>query len=229
MCFSHATALTLFGAPVPWSVQSDERIHVTVTAPARAPQIGGVAGHVASAPAVVQHDGLPLTSPEQTWLDSAATARREELVSIGDFFLAHGLATLDSLTGALLSAPRRRGLAIARQAIPLLRLGSESPAESLLRVVLHDAGLLPPFLNYRIHGRDGGFLARVDMAYPEQRVALEYEGDHHRVEREQWHKDIHRQGSIEDLGWRVIRATAADLREPSEFVTRVRRALTGEW
>ncbi|WP_374009969.1 DUF559 domain-containing protein [Leifsonia sp. LS-T14] len=228
MAFSHTTAAQLYGAPLPFRLDTDT-IHVTVTAPSRAPQISGVIGHVARRAHTTLRNGLPLTSPAATWLDLAATLRRHELVAVGDYLLAQGLTTAEELAEALDDALGRRGVAAARLALPLLREGSESPAESALRVVLHDAGVVPPCLNYRIHSREGTFVARVDMAYPDQRLVIEYEGDHHRIDRDQWHKDIRRQARLEDLGWRVIRATAADLTDPDDFLLRIRRALAREW
>jgi very-short-patch-repair endonuclease len=228
MAFSHATAAHLFGAPLPSRLDAETRIHVSVAAPARAPQITGVVGHVTSRLDIAVREGLPVTAPEQTWLDLASCLRRDELVMVGDFFLAQRSTSMDALAHALQSASGRRGVSSARAALPLLREGSESPAESALRVQLHDAGLVPPELNYRIHDRDGSFIARVDMAYPDQRVVIEYEGDYHRVDRAQWHKDIHRQARLEDRGWRVIRATASDLADPADLILRVRRALTRE-
>lgn len=227
MWFSHTTAARLYRIPLPPMEYGE--LHVSVKAPARAPQIAGVVGHVAAQRIVSIHRGLPLSRPEVTWLDLATLLRRPALVAAGDFLLAEGLATIESLAGAIESAGRRRGVAAARAAIGLVREGSESPAESTLRVILQDACLTPPHLNYRIHDRTGGFVARVDMAYPEHRVVLEYEGDYHRVDRRQWHKDIRRQGAIEDLGWRVIRVTAADLASPADLIAQVRRALRLDW
>lgn len=228
MCFSHTTAALLYGAPLPRRLNADP-IHITVMAPARAPQIGGVIGHVARRTNTRLHSGLPVSAPASMWLDLATELQRHELVALGDFLLANGGTTADELEEALESAAGRRGVATARLALPLLHAGSESPAESALRVVLHDAGIVPPCLNYRIHSREGSFVARVDMAYPDQRLVIEYEGDHHRVDRDQWHKDIRRQARLEDLGWRVIRATAADLADPADILLRIRRALALEW
>ena len=230
MCFSHTTAAQLYGVPLPAHLRQAGHIHITVTAPARAPQIVGVIGHATRNPGITDHKGFPLTSPATTWLDLAATGlARHDLVAVGDFLLATELATVDQLAASLDSAAGRRGVSVARLALPLLREGSESPAESALRVLLDDAGVAPPFLNYRIHSHEGTFVARVDMAYPDQRLVIEYEGDHHRVDRAQWHKDIRRQGRLEDLGWRVIRATAADLTDPADLLGRIRHALAREW
>ncbi|WP_285116014.1 DUF559 domain-containing protein [Leifsonia sp. fls2-241-R2A-40a] len=229
MAFSHTTAAQLYGAPLPAHLQRDERIHLTVQTPARAPQIGSAVGHVTRELVVADCRGLPVTRPEKIWVDLAESLTREELIALGDYFLAHDLASPESLAEALGSSRGRRGIATARLALPLVRAGSESPMESALRVLLHDQGLAPPDPNYSIHGPDGRFLARVDLAYADHRVAVEYEGDHHRVERTQWHKDIHRQGRLEDLGWRVIRVTAGDLADPYELLARIRHALAIEW
>lgn len=154
---------------------------------------------------------------------------RSDLVAAGDHLVAHGLASIDSLSEAVGEASGRRGLVTARLALPLVRAGSESPGESLLRVLLHDAGMPPSALNFSVFDHEAQFVARVDLAYVDQRVAVEYEGDHHRTDRRQWHKDIHRQGRLEDLGWRVIRVTAADLAAPASLVSHLSRALGLEW
>lgn len=61
------------------------------------------------------------------------------------------------------------------------------------------------------------------MAFPRERIVLEYEGDGHRVDRQTWTCDIHRREDVEDLGWRMIRVTADDLRFPSALLARIRR------
>jgi very-short-patch-repair endonuclease len=65
-----------------------------------------------------------------------------------------------------------------------------------------------------------------DLAYPEWRVVLEYEGDGHRTDPQQWRRDISRREAFEDAGWRVIRVTGGDvLTEPEAFLARVCRIL----
>ncbi|MGH1527292.1 DUF559 domain-containing protein [Leifsonia sp. L25] len=56
-----------------------------------------------------------------------------------------------------------------------------------------------------------GVVLHPDLSIPERRLAFEYEGDGHRVERWQWHKDIERRELLEAEGWRVVRVTAHDL------------------
>lgn len=238
IAFSHQTAARIIGAPLPMGID-ESRIHVSVPAGDRALQVRAVAGHTLTAWRIVIVRGLPITAPEQIWLDLAAVLDRDALVALGDWLVnnrpasnppasgLHPAATIESLTRALAEARGRRGVARARSALPLLRAGAESPAESRLRLTLMDGGLPEPWINYSLHDRRGGFVARVDLAYPAERIAIEYEGEHHRVDRSTWHRDIHRREAVEDLGWRMVRVTAHDLRNPHTLLTRIRRLVFG--
>lgn len=227
VAFSHVTAARLLGAPLPPFAHTDDRLHVSVPEDGRAVQAVGVVGHTLTAWRTVELRGLPLTAPEQLWLDLAATLDRTGLVALGDWLVSyrHPLTTPDALAAIVSDSPGRRGVARAREALALVRTRAESPAESRLRLLLLDAALPEPWLNYLIHAPDGRFVARVDFAFPRERLVLEYEGDGHRVDREVWAKDIRRREELEDLGWRVVRVTSADLRDPSRLLTRVRRLL----
>lgn len=224
--FSHATAATLYGVPLP---RTDERIHVTVRAPGRAPNIRGHVGHKLSRWETRTVHGLPVTTPEQTWLDLAQLFSRDALVVAGDFLVGGEEPLTDrlALARAIAASPGRRGVSRARQAIEAIRHGAESPGESRLRLLLADAGLPVPLLNHELRDTSGGFVARIDLAYVHARVALEYEGDIHRVDRRVWQKDIRRRERVEDLGWRMVRVTADDLRTPAALIHRVRKLIEG--
>ncbi|MGY1793699.1 endonuclease domain-containing protein [Geodermatophilus sp. SYSU D00525] len=71
----------------------------------------------------------------------------------------------------------------------------------------------------------GRFVARVDLAFPEARLAVEYEGEHH-VGGVQIVRDDERRARLRAAGWRVIRLSAADLRALDAAVRRVLAALT---
>lgn len=119
------------------------------------------------------------------------------------------------------------GSSTIRKALPLAREGVESPKETETRLMLIDAGLPEPVVQHEVF--DGGRrIARIDLAYPELRIAIEYEGDGHRTDKEQWRRDIQRQRDLEDRGWIVIRLTQRDLHEGREsLITRIRRAIRG--
>ncbi len=57
------------------------------------------------------------------------------------------------------------------------------------------------------------------------RIAIEYEGDVHRLDRDTFRDDIDRRERFEDAGWRVIRVTAEHLQRPHALVERIRSAL----
>ena len=103
---------------------------------------------------------------------------------------------------------------------------SRSPAESRTRLIFEDARLPTPELNMDIRDPMGKFVANVDFAFPRFRLVVEYEGDHHRTDREQFRRDIERIESLSALGWRVVRLVAAHVYvDPGEAVRRVREAL----
>ena len=79
------------------------------------------------------------------------------------------------------------------------------------RLMIVAAGIPEPVVQWEIRS-DGRFIARVDLAYPELKIAIEYEGDGHRTERAQWRIDIRRQRDLEDEGWIVIRLTSSTCR-----------------
>jgi len=78
---------------------------------------------------------------------------------------------------------------------------------------------------------EGGWLARVDLSYPDQRIAIEYRGDHHRVDKRQWRGDIGRTRALQAAGWLVIVASAEDIVRPHSVMAAIRAGLTdrGWW
>jgi very-short-patch-repair endonuclease len=63
-------------------------------------------------------------------------------------------------------------------------------------------------------------VARVDLAYPELRLAIEYDGAWH-DERGQFTKDRRRLNRLAAAGWTVLHVTAADLHDPEALVARI--------
>jgi very-short-patch-repair endonuclease len=157
--------------------------------------------------------GFPITTPARTWLDLAARLTLIELVVVGDFLVRRDqpLCSMRELAEAGARYPSRRGIISIRAALPLIRTRSESPRETKLRLVIVWAGLPEPESNFNIYDSTGRFLARADLAYPEYRTMIEFQGDQHRTNREQWRHDIQRTGTVEDNGWQVLQFTDDDL------------------
>ncbi|KQX06334.1 MULTISPECIES: hypothetical protein [unclassified Leifsonia] len=207
---SHTTAAIALDIPLPWRVLCDDRPHLSVMAPARAPHAAGLRGHSIEATLfdVIRWHGLRVTRAARTWLDLASTGLSiDDLVIAGDRLLrwTEPLCSLEELARQLREHPGARGARAARAALPLLTDRSQSPRESLVRLQLAAAGLPRPELNYVISAADGMFVARVDLAFPEYKVLVEYEGEHHLRDPLQWAKDIDRFNLLQSLGWICIR------------------------
>jgi very-short-patch-repair endonuclease len=172
-----------------------------------------------------------VTDPQSTWLHLAVILGERDLVAAGDHLVRSPpvsgttpLATINSLVERA-RGYHGRGAVRARAAASRIREGAESRPESLLRLLLVDAGLPEPELQVSITDSAGRFLARADMAYPDWRVIVEYDGDQHRTSTEQYEKDVSRIESLTFAGWSVVRVRALGLRDPSTTHRRVAAAL----
>jgi very-short-patch-repair endonuclease len=226
--FSHETAARILGMPLPpWA--SGSELHVSVIAPRRAPRVSGVIGHQlgAAQTTVGTFRGFPVTSPAATWCLLSEQLTLDDLVAVGDFIVGgkHPFASIDEL-GRELADGRRRGIGKLRAAHAMVRVGSESRPESLLRLLLVAAGLPEPRLNIDIRDAMGQFIGRADLAYPAYRVIVEYEGKQHWMSQLQFDHDIDRLDAFAEAAWRVVRVSKQHLfRVPSEAIRRVRSAL----
>ena len=102
------------------------------------------------------------------------------------------------------------GSARAIRALALMNGRSESPQESRLRVKLTLHGLEPPAILHEVRDQ-GSFVARVDLAWPQQRLALEYDGAWHGNSQQVEH-DRRRLNQLVSHGWMVLHVTAERLR-----------------
>jgi len=168
--------------------------------------------------------GLPVTTPERTAFDLARLLPRTEAVICLDALLNRRKVFRDRLGAFFDAHPGWPGRPAADRALSLAEPLAESPMETRLRLLIVDAGLPLPVAQYKIvNGRR--FVARVDYAYPEYRIALEYDGDHHR-EQVTHRFDMERQNELHVMGWTVLRFHADDvLRRPQETVAKIRAVL----
>ncbi|MCX6502637.1 MAG: hypothetical protein NT132_09575 [Microbacterium sp.] len=215
--FSDATAGRLRMLPLPRRL-TDDTLHVTVPHGTRAPRRRDrVHGHSrALEPAdCAWLFGIPVTSPSRTYLDLASTLDLRELVAVGDRLLSarDPLAGIADLRTIVAHHSGARGAKIARLALELLTDRAESPKESELRILLIEAGYADLDVNVEVFDDAGTFVARVDLALTRLRIAIEYEGDHHR-DRAQWQRDLARRRRLEAVGWTYITVTQTDLEHP---------------
>lgn len=234
--FSHLTALALVGAPLPTAAENGP-LHVSVLAPRTAPRRPGVRGHSIASDSFGREFrfGLPIMSPADAWVRSAALLRREDLVAVADYLVTGNsscrspepaLCSPEQLVVASQRVPGSRGARSVSWALPRVRVGPDSRPESLLRLLVVASGMLEPAIHPDIRVARGR-VYHPDLGFTAQRVALEYEGDIHRTDRATWLADIERRELMEAEGWRVMRVTARDLfGDPESFVARLQRLLS---
>jgi very-short-patch-repair endonuclease len=217
--FSGRAAAWLLGAAS--ALDEGDPVEMSIPSAARWGPVTGLVVRCVALPAldVVTHREVQCTSPLRTAVDLARSGQAEQTVPVLDQLLARtGLLVPDVLAAAVPgSGPE------ALQAICWADPRAESPPESLVRVQLRRRGLVPA-PQFVVRDGRGGFVARVDLAFPEQRVAVEYDGAWH-AEQGQFAKDRRRLNALLAAGWRVVHLTAADLRTPDAVAARVRALL----
>ena len=112
------------------------------------------------------------------------------------------------------------------QVLALADPGAESPRESALRVLLVLAGLPRPTTQFEVRDDDRRFVARLDLAWPELKIGIEYDGAHHR-DPAQHSRDLRRHNALRARGWIVIQIDARQFADPEQVVALVRQLLTG--
>lgn len=235
--FSHVAAAVIWGLPLPYWLLVGRMLDVAVFAPRRAPEGQGVSGHAVKpgmAHTVIHPvHGVRVMTPASTWASLAPLYQHlEDVVAVADAVVREPmhredpppLATVEQLEQAA-RAGRRVGVWRLRAALPLVSTRSRSRPETWLRLVLRDGGLPEAAVNFDVV-EHGVWIAQVDVAYIDLKVAVEYEGEHHLMDPAQWYEDIRRIERLTEAGWRVIRVTKADVfQHPAPLVARVRRAL----
>ncbi|TDT30028.1 hypothetical protein [Naumannella halotolerans] len=221
---SHQTAARLYGLTLPAGLAADPRIHVSRPQRRNPPQRRGVCGHVGRIDLqaeVGDLDGLPITRPSRTWFDLLSTLTLQQAVVIGDQLIRTprpGLedreqpwCTIDDLAEVISRNDCRPGIRLGREALPLIRVGSDSPPETLLRLAIVAAGLPEPELQIPLLPGVAGS-PEGDLGYRNRKLVMQYEGQHH-LHRQQQTSDIRRDQLWQDAGWQVLRCDVADLRQ----------------
>ena len=167
-------------------------------------------------------NGIRVTTPARTALDIACRYPRDRAVAAIDSL---SRATHLKMAAVDLLVERhkgRRGIRHARKVLELVDPGAESPRETWLRLLVTRHDFPPPKTQIPVRNEYGELIAVLDMGWEEIKLALDYEGDHHRAP-SRFNKDIRRHDEVTELGWTDIRVTSMD----TEAVIIAR--LTKEW
>lgn len=222
---SGGSAAFLHGADV---VGQDAPVEITVPPRrwmARQPGLAVRYSELGTSDLASRH-GVRATNPVRTAFDLARRSSLDDAVVAVDALLTNcGLAVDEIAVYANDGRASWHGVGRLAKVLSLAAVGAESPMETRLRLVLARAGLPAPVLQYPVWGGDGTCVARLDLAYVEARLGIEYDGECH-WEPRAVRKDLLRQNALRALRWSLLRFTADDvLRHPKRSVAQVQSAL----
>ncbi|MDQ0709779.1 hypothetical protein QFZ52_002431 [Arthrobacter woluwensis] len=220
---SHQTAALLSGLGLPSWLADETQVHLSK--PHGLPRVrrDGVVGHrVRVFPGEVEEfDGIPMSTPLRTWLDLAHTLPLPYLIAMGDQLIriprerfegrADPYASPSDVAAIIRNHRKMKGVRKASLALEQMRIGADSLPETFLRLAMVDAGLPEPELQIRVDPADP-WSPPADLGYREFRLAIQYEGAHHRS-RFQQSRDNRRDEAFVNAGWLYFKVNADDLAE----------------
>ncbi|MFQ2875762.1 hypothetical protein [Mycobacterium sp. TY814] len=162
------------------------------------------------------------TAPAWTAVEVARQLRRPRALATLDAALRSRQCSRIDLECAVAEQKGRRGIVAVRGLLPFADARAESSMESEARLVMIDFGLPPPELQYEIRGLDGD-LFRVDFAWPELRLAAEYESIDWHAGRTAMLRDKAKWAQLQEVGWTIIPIVVDDVRlYPARLAERIR-------
>ncbi|MCT7368116.1 hypothetical protein [Mycolicibacterium llatzerense] len=211
------TAAALYG----FDTENPKDLHVLNPPHHQLRNADGLVVHRRDGAPMAEVRGRPATTAAWTAIEVARSLRRPRSLATLDAALRSGTCDRLELARALTKQAGRRGVVVVRELLPLADPRAESPMESEARLVIIDGGLPAPVLQYElIDGR--GQLRRLDFAWPDYRVAAEYDGM-------DWHSGAdamlanrNRTSALMDIRWTVVPIVFEDVRRrPDDLVSRI--------
>lgn len=172
--------------------------------------------------------GIPATSVERTLIDLAGDLGADGLEIALDSALRQRLTSLARLKWRLDKCPaNKKGLATIKELLAQRSpkaAATESALEARFLQLVRRSKLPSPGQQYRV--MDGHhFIARLDFAYPNAKLAVEIDGYRWHAGNHAWNRDRNRNNELARLGWTVLRFTATDLEDPRRVIAQIRGLL----
>ena len=200
----------------------------------RRPELPGVVAHTTGqleAVDVTKRGSIPVTTPARTLLDLGAVAPVDVVEAAIEDALHRQLVSYSWLDRSLerTGESGRDGAGVLRSVLATRASGqapTESPLEDALVRLLRRAGLPNPVRQHWITV-PGRAPVRLDLAYPEERLAIEVQGMAWHIGRADFQRDCEKRNLLASAEWRLLEFTAEDIRgAPGQTVDAVAAALT---
>jgi hypothetical protein len=231
---SHTTGLLEYDVPI-WDLDLRDT-HVTRRDGKVGRQEAGVRQHKGSiGPGdVIVRNGVKAMSPTRLGLEVTTVTDLEHSLVVVNHLLHVGHTTLEALAERYRTMSQWPNTLITDLVLRLANPKIESVGESRTFYLCYSQSLPMPEPQYEVKDAMGRVIARVDFAWPELGVFLEFDG---KVKYEKLLRDGERASDVvvrekerEGLicrvtGWRCIRITWADLERPERTAARIRAEL----
>lgn len=215
------TAAAAYG----FDTEQTKDLHVLNPAGRQLRSTSGLVVHRRAGAALTQVAGRPVTTPAWTAIELARGLRRARALATLDAALRSGTCSREDLLRMLHLQSGRRGVVGVRELLSIASPLAESPMESEVRLVMLDGGLPSPVLQHEIVDLSGR-VWRLDFAWPEYRVAAEYDGVDWHSGPDAFRRDRTRAAALQDLCWVVVPIIAEDVRrQPAQLVRRIESRL----
>ncbi len=219
---SHLSAVVCWGLPVlRWDLGP---VHVSGVGKGYTRHSSGLWVHApVSAGDVTETHGIPVVAAELAVLQTCGSVGQRAGMIAAEAGLRMGLVCRDELPSGARGAPP--GEPAAAHIVALADRYSESAGESWCRLGVRGLGLGQPEQQVDIRDEHDRFVARVDFLFREKRLIVEFDGamKYGGAEgRAALVAEKRREDALRRLGYRVVRLTWADLRDPARV-----RALLG--
>ena len=206
----NVTAARLYGLPLPAGID-EGRLHVATSALNAPKSRPGVVLHRYGGLKVSSFFELPLISVPQLFIELAPIVTVDELTAIGEAAIGRWtggpLTSLSALRREVAARDRIQDRRTAERALGLMREDVDSPQETWLRLWLIRHGFPEPAIHPAIDCSVIPAILHPDLGYPGFKVAIEYEGDHHRRSDNQFAADNQRLEAMTAEGWTVLRVS----------------------
>jgi hypothetical protein len=174
---------------------------------------------------VTQVKGLKVTSPARTAYDLARRGDLVERVVAVDRLANVHRFDPDLLLQFSARNRRARGNGLVPCVLAHADRRSGSPMETRLRMLIVQAGLPRPEVQWVVQDERTRTAVWLDLAWPDLMIGIEYEGEASHTEPNQVLRDIGRHTGLVDKGWRVYRYTKFEiLRRQDLIVAQLTRA-----
>lgn len=163
--------------------------------------------------------GLWISSPLRTLADCRQLLHPDALVCAVDDALHRALVTIDDLTATGAEIKGHAGVPAFRRAVELADGRSESPGETLTRLVLQPVlpGLTP---QVRLRDATGRQLARFDLGDDDVLLAVEFDSRRHHAGGQMVARDRRRDRISQGRGWWTERVTWFEVRRQQDALRR---------